>query len=355
MDLPSKEVKETPIELLGADPMNIREATKIDTEFRDSIEKGIIEPLIVRPVDSIEQKKAREELRSRGIQFVVTAGVRRLDAAQQAHLKTVPCIARELKDLEALALSIAENKHRKDIPPARWTEIVRDLYGRLEGPKEQRVREMHSMTGMGESTIKEYLLLDEHLTEDFRARLKEPKERSFSETQALAERSLATSEKKAPIDESGEEKVPPEPPRIPERVMVKLIQDKDFRQLMKKDPAKAHEIATQAAVLGQDRVGEVLRTIRERPKRKKEPRPPVAPPVEIAVDVGFSWKMLDALERYREEHKHPDLPAAACSILLDWFKRQTHVDYVDLQAALEGIIVNFLQNKGYTSRGEVKA
>jgi ParB family chromosome partitioning protein len=363
MNMPPKEVREIPLKLLGVDPLNVRAEPKIDDEFRKSIEKGIIEPLVVRPISSIGDKKAREELLAKGKQFAVTAGVRRYEAATQAELENVPCIMRELNDLEATALSIAENKHRKDIPPHRWVEIISDFYGRLEGTRDQRAKKISEMTGMGYSSVYRYLLLSE-IPDDFKVRLKEPEERSFSEKELLAETSLGRSDKGV-IDESGEEIAPSEldryleehRPQVPERVMEMLFHDEDFKKLVKKDRVKAHDIATEAAVKGQNKVGEVLRPIREHPKREKSPWPPATPLVEIVVNVGFSEDMLKALDLYREEQKHPDLPTAVCSILLGWFRQQAHVEYVDLQAALESILVHFLQNKGYYARAkeEVKA
>ena len=194
------------------------------------------------------------------------------------------------------------------------------------------------------------------LTPDFAARLKEPEERSFFEKEALA-RCTAPNTKEGSVDKDSVEKASDAFPCVPERIMVKLVQDEDFRKLMKKNPAKAHELATEAALKGQDRIGEVLRPIRERPKRGRTPWPPATSPVEIAVGVAFTENLLRALYLYKEEQKHPDLPAAACSILLDWFKQQTRVDYVNLQAALRGIIVKSLENRGYYARAkqEVKA
>ena len=163
-------------------------------------------------------------------------------------------------------------------------------------------------------------------------------------------------DKNVPIDESGKEIAPSElgaylethRTQVPEKVAVILLQDKDFKRLLEKDPVKAHDLATEAATLGQDKVGVVLRTIREHPKRERTPRPPVSSLLEIVIEAGFSWDMLDALERYRKEQNLPDALAAARSILFDWLKRQTH-DCLDLRAAVEGIIIEFLQNKGYTA------
>ncbi len=340
----SREIRELPPESLAVDPMNIRKEPKLDDEFMESIKKDVIEPLIVRPVDCIEDKKIREELRSEGRQFVVTAGVRRFEAAFQAELKTVPCIIRNLNDIEATVLSIAENKHRKDIPAHRWAEIIPDLYEKLKGTKDERAKKISGMTGVGYSTIYEYLLLAD-LPDEFVSRLKEPEERSFSEKQALTKTSLARSEEKAPFDESGKEKPPFEPPQVPERVMVRLVQDKKFRTLIKKDPAKAHEIATEAAEKGQGRVPEVLRTIREHPKAEAPPRPPVAPPVYITVKIALTWDELDALEKYRQMQGVPDLPAAACSGVHEWVVQKSGKKWMDLEAASRSMLSEVLEWK----------
>jgi len=190
MGTPSEEVKEIPVEILAPDPMNVREAPKIDDEFRKSIEKGVIEPLIVRPVNSIESRKAREGLQSSNKQFAVTAGVRRLEAALQAELKAVPCIVRELSDIEARMLSIAENWQRQDIPPHRWVEIIPEVYNKLKGGRDERVKKICENTGIGYSSIYRYLILSEAVPDDFKIRLKEPEERSFSENKLLTETSL---------------------------------------------------------------------------------------------------------------------------------------------------------------------
>jgi len=108
----SREIRELPPESLAADPMNIRKEPKLDDEFMESIKKDVIEPLVVRPVDCVEDKKTREELRSKGRQFVVTAGVRRLEAAIQAELKAVPCIVRELSDLEEKSAKAMKRRQR---------------------------------------------------------------------------------------------------------------------------------------------------------------------------------------------------------------------------------------------------
>src|SRR5438128_689085 len=72
-------------------------------ELIDSIRQhGIIQPLIVRQV---------------GTRFELIAGERRLRAAQEIGLATVPAIVRTANDLEVLELSLIENLQRADLNP----------------------------------------------------------------------------------------------------------------------------------------------------------------------------------------------------------------------------------------------
>jgi len=349
-----QEVREIPLSLLEQDPMNIRDAPKIDDEFRDSISKGVIEPLVVRPVSCVEDKKAREKLISNGKQFVVTAGVRRYAAALSTDLKTVPCIVREMSDLEARALSISENRHRKDIPPEKWSEIIEDFYNRLEGTKEQRIQRIKEMTGIERSTIQEYLLLSD-LPVDFKARLKEPEERSVFEKEALARMPPAASEEKAPFELPTKAHI--EPPKVPEKVMAKLVRDEHFRKLIKKDPAKAHELATIATLKGRDRIGEVLRLAKDWKPRVTLKEMLGLNPIKgvdyLDLKLEIEYRLIDksivmGLEEYRARHNLPDLKSAAEDILFTWIKEVTHIDYISLPVAIRGVITRFLDQRGYS-------
>jgi ParB family chromosome partitioning protein len=73
-------------------------------------EKGIIEPLIVRP---------------KGVQYEIIAGERRWRAAQQAKgIDDVPCIVVDVDDTEALELGLVENLQREDLNPIEETEGI---------------------------------------------------------------------------------------------------------------------------------------------------------------------------------------------------------------------------------------
>jgi len=71
-------------------------------ELANSIHaKGIIQPLVVRPVG--------------GGNYEIIAGERRWRAAQLASLSEVPVVVREISDEEALALSLIENIQRENL------------------------------------------------------------------------------------------------------------------------------------------------------------------------------------------------------------------------------------------------
>ena len=86
-------------------------------------QKGIIQPLIVRP----DPKSAD------GYQIV--AGERRWRAAQRVSLHKVPVIVRDLDDTEVLELAIIENIQRSDLNPvdeARGYQQLMDRFGHTQ-------------------------------------------------------------------------------------------------------------------------------------------------------------------------------------------------------------------------------
>jgi ParB family chromosome partitioning protein len=87
-------------------PMNLRKriaGPKFDELVASIRQKGVIEPIIVRPVKG---KKASHE---------VVAGERRFKAAGIAGLSTIPAIVRELTDDEAYDFMLIENLQREDL------------------------------------------------------------------------------------------------------------------------------------------------------------------------------------------------------------------------------------------------
>lgn len=73
-------------------------------ELADSIrEQGVMQPVLVRPVD--------------GGRFEIIAGERRWRAAQRAGLREVPALIKTVPDQAALALALIENIQREDLNP----------------------------------------------------------------------------------------------------------------------------------------------------------------------------------------------------------------------------------------------
>ncbi len=86
-------------------------------------ERGIIQPLIVRPEPGISG------------QFQIVAGERRWRAAQLAKVDSVPVLVRELDDLEVLEIAIIENIQRADLNPvdeAAGYQQLMDKFGHTQ-------------------------------------------------------------------------------------------------------------------------------------------------------------------------------------------------------------------------------
>ena len=97
-----------PIEFLRPNPRNPRRNFSEESldELSASIkEKGIIQPILARPVPGASDS------------FEIIAGERRWRAAQRAGLHEVPVISFEADDRQALELAIIENVQRADLDP----------------------------------------------------------------------------------------------------------------------------------------------------------------------------------------------------------------------------------------------
>ena len=96
-----------PIEKIQANKQNPRSIFSEDelVDLANSIrEKGIVQPIIVREIDSAGS-------------YEVIAGERRWRAAQIAQLDTIPAIIKTLSDDDALEIAIIENVQRSNLNP----------------------------------------------------------------------------------------------------------------------------------------------------------------------------------------------------------------------------------------------
>jgi len=82
-------------------------------------EKGIMQPILVRPI------KDREGF------FEVIAGERRLRAAKELGFEEIPAIIKEVKDEETLEISLIENIQREELSPIEEAYAYQELIDRF--------------------------------------------------------------------------------------------------------------------------------------------------------------------------------------------------------------------------------
>ena len=94
-------------------------------ELADSIkEKGVLQPILVRPTDNKES-------------FEIVAGERRWRAAQLAKLHEIPVIIRPMSDSESLEISIIENVQRAGLNAIEEALGYQELIGKFSYTQEK--------------------------------------------------------------------------------------------------------------------------------------------------------------------------------------------------------------------------
>ncbi|HEX2561615.1 ParB/RepB/Spo0J family partition protein, partial [Phenylobacterium sp.] len=113
-------VREIPIEFLQRNPDQPRwvfpeeQLVELAASIRD---KGILQPILVRPLP-----EGRYE---------IVAGERRWRAAQRAGLAAVPVLVRELSDMQVLEIGVIENVQRADLSPIEEATAYKQLMDRF--------------------------------------------------------------------------------------------------------------------------------------------------------------------------------------------------------------------------------
>lgn len=103
---PARGQRRLPVAFLRPNPRNPRKsfgAADLDDLTASVREKGVVQPILVRPVEGAPDS------------YEIVAGERRWRAAQKAGLHDVPVVVRELSDKEALELALVENVQRQDL------------------------------------------------------------------------------------------------------------------------------------------------------------------------------------------------------------------------------------------------
>jgi ParB family transcriptional regulator, chromosome partitioning protein len=105
------------------------------------IEKGVLEPLLVKPSSIIPGR------------WMIIAGERRWRAARDAGLREVPCIELEVDDRAVAEIALIENMQRKDLTPWEEADGLRALCDKFGYTHEEIARKV----GKSRSSITEAL------------------------------------------------------------------------------------------------------------------------------------------------------------------------------------------------------
>lgn len=117
-------VRYAPVESLVRNPDQPRKVFSNEDMIdlsRSIQEKGVLQPILVRPAEDGR--------------FQIIAGERRWRAAQAARLTEVPIIVREMNDVEVLEVGIIENVQRADLNPveeANAYSVLMERFGRTQ-------------------------------------------------------------------------------------------------------------------------------------------------------------------------------------------------------------------------------
>jgi len=108
-------------------PRRIFEEAALEELAASIAQRGVIQPIIVRPV-------------SRG-KYQLVAGERRWRAAQKAQLHEIPALVRDLSERDVMALALIENLQREDLNPIEEARAYNRL-SELEGMTQAEIARM---------------------------------------------------------------------------------------------------------------------------------------------------------------------------------------------------------------------
>lgn len=127
--------------------------------------QGIIQPIVVRPLDSGD--------------YEIIAGERRWRAAKQAGLKRVPCLIKPVEDRAAIAMALIENIQREDLNAIEEAQALERLQDEFSLTHQQ----VAEVIGKSRTTVSNLLRLNQ-LT-DIVKRLVETKQLEMGHARAL--------------------------------------------------------------------------------------------------------------------------------------------------------------------------
>lgn len=111
------------------------DAEALEELSRSIVQFGIVQPLVVTPMD--------------GGKFAIIAGERRWRAAKLAGLQKVPTIVRTTKQLERLEIALVENVQRVDLSPLEQAVSIEKLHQQFS----MKYSEIAKRLGKADSTV----------------------------------------------------------------------------------------------------------------------------------------------------------------------------------------------------------
>ena len=121
-------VRAIPIELIhrNADPPRwVFSETEVDELAASIREKGILQPILVRPAPGMPGE------------WEIVAGERRWRASQKAGLRVMPVLVRELDDVQVLEIAVIENVQRANLNPIEEASAYQQLIEKFRRTQEE--------------------------------------------------------------------------------------------------------------------------------------------------------------------------------------------------------------------------
>lgn len=143
-----------PLDEIETNPEQPRTSVGDLKELARSIEaKGVLEPLLVRPIGDSRYR--------------IIAGERRFRAAMEAGLTEVPCIEFDVPENEVIEIALIENLHRKDLHPFEEADGYAGLASR-HGYTQQQIADALGKSRVSVTEAMSLLEIPEGLREECR-------------------------------------------------------------------------------------------------------------------------------------------------------------------------------------------
>ncbi len=140
---PISDILHIPLDQLTPNPHQPRKVFS-DEEMQDLIrsirEKGILQPILVR---------------RNGGQYELIAGERRLRAAREVGLASIPALVKDLNEEQMLEVALIENTQRADLNPIERAQAYRELMLRFQLTQDQAAGRL----GLERSTVANFIRL----------------------------------------------------------------------------------------------------------------------------------------------------------------------------------------------------